>query len=280
MAVVSGKPQYNYQKPSGGAISPGGTGRPYSGSSSGGSTYPAQSASGVYDYNKQSSGNGKFSGAPSFSSGIGGNFGFPEGTVGSQGQIVPNVNYDQPAIIQKNVYVHIPPPELEEGPDAPAPLPVGAPEKNYKIIFIKAPAPKQSQAPIIPPQPPKEEKTLVYVLVKKPEEAVQPIISTPEPTQPSKPEVFFIRYKPVREDGVEGEGQASTGPGFQAGGPTKDIGSQTVQGFPSQQTGNQAGGLTKEIGGQTVQGYPSQQTGNQGAGYLPPDNRKPANGGY
>lgn len=48
---------------------------------------------------------------------------------------------------------------------------------------------------MIPLQPQNEEKTLVYVLVKKPEEAPEVHIPTPAPTQPSKPEVYFIRYK-------------------------------------------------------------------------------------
>jgi len=46
-------------------------------------------------------------------------------------------------------------------------------------------------------QPQNEEKTLVYVLVKKPEEAPEITIPTPAPTQPAKPEVYFIRYKTV-----------------------------------------------------------------------------------
>lgn len=43
--------------------------------------------------------------------------------------------------------------------------------------------------------PQNEEKTLVYVLVKKPEEQPEIVIPTQAPTQPSKPEVYFIKYK-------------------------------------------------------------------------------------
>lgn len=52
--------------------------------------------------------------------------------------------------------------------------------------------------------PQNEEKTLVYVLVKKPEEQPEIVIPTQAPTQPSKPEVYFIKYKTqVRSRGNE-----------------------------------------------------------------------------
>lgn len=62
-------------------------------------------------------------------------------------------------------------------------------------MSFQAPTPPTPTAPIIPAQPQNEEKTLVYVLVKKPEEAPEIVIPTPAPTQPSKPEVYFIKYK-------------------------------------------------------------------------------------
>lgn len=80
------------------------------------------------------------------------------------------------------------------------PISVPAPQKHYKIVFIKAPAPPAPTAPVIPPLPQTEEKTLVYVLVKKPDEQPDVIIPTPAPTQPSKPEVYFIRYKTQKEE--------------------------------------------------------------------------------
>ena len=96
--------------------------------------------------------------------------------------------------VQKHIYVHVPPPEPEEfRPQRP--ISVGQAQKHYKIIFIKAPSAPTPTAPVIPLQPQNEEKTLVYVLVKKPEDAPEINIPTPAPTQPSKPEVYFIRYK-------------------------------------------------------------------------------------
>lgn len=75
------------------------------------------------------------------------------------------------------------------------PIQVPPPQKHYKIVFIKAPTPPAPTAPVIPVFPQNEEKTLVYVLVKKPDEQPEIIIPTPAPTQPSKPEVYFIKYK-------------------------------------------------------------------------------------
>lgn len=49
--------------------------------------------------------------------------------------------------------------------------------------------------PEIPTVPQNEEKTLVYVLVKKPDPQPNYVPPTQLPTQPSKPEVYFIRYK-------------------------------------------------------------------------------------
>lgn len=68
-------------------------------------------------------------------------------------------------------------------------------QKHYKIIFIKAPAYVGQSRVNIPLLPQNEEKTLVYVLVKKPEENGEINVQLPEPTPPSKPEVYFIKYK-------------------------------------------------------------------------------------
>lgn len=62
-------------------------------------------------------------------------------------------------------------------------------------IFIIAPTPPTPTAPIIPENIPDEHKTLVYVLVKKPDPQPQIEIPQVRPTEPSKPEVFFIKYK-------------------------------------------------------------------------------------
>lgn len=100
----------------------------------------------------------------------------------------------QKLLITKNIYVHVPPPEqIEFVPSRQIEAPVA--KKHYKIIFIKAPAAPAPIKQVIPEQPQDIHKTLVYVLVKKPEP--QPEVEVPEirPTEPSKPEVFFIKYK-------------------------------------------------------------------------------------
>lgn len=121
---------------------------------------------------------------------------------------IPQNNYGSPAasygppslppIVTKNVYVHLPPDE-EEGYQSPQVLLASPPKKHYKLIFIKAPEPPRYVAPVIPQQPQDEHKTLVYVLVKKPDEQQQIELPSAQPTEPSKPEVYFIKYKAQQE---------------------------------------------------------------------------------
>lgn len=75
------------------------------------------------------------------------------------------------------------------------PLTTTAPQKHYRIVFIKAPTEPPVTLPMIPLQPPDEEKTLVYVLIKKPDTLPAIVLPKAASTQPSKPEVYFIRYK-------------------------------------------------------------------------------------
>ena len=104
------------------------------------------------------------------------------------------------ATVQKHIYVHVPPPEPETFRPS-RPIQVPTPQKHYKIIFIKAPTPPTPTAPVLPAFAQDEQKTLIYVLVKRPEEAPEITVPTPAPTQPSKPEVYFIRYKTQKEGG-------------------------------------------------------------------------------
>lgn len=109
--------------------------------------------------------------------------------------------YDTPQtlepIITKHFYVHAAPEDPEER-QGPRYVTVGRPQKNYKIIFIKAPT-YGLNSQIIPVLPQNEDKTIVYVLSKKPEfnENIElPPIPT---TEPPKPEVYFIKYKTQEE---------------------------------------------------------------------------------
>ncbi|XP_018321696.1 proline-rich extensin-like protein EPR1 [Agrilus planipennis] len=150
----------------------------------------------------------------------------PSGGGGGGGYGAPAPSYGapaQPPIVQKHVYVHVPPPEPDNRP-APKIIPVQPARKHYKIVFIKAPTAPPPTVPVIPPQPQNEEKTLIYVLVKKPEEAPELNIPTPAPTQPSKPEVYFIRYKTQKEEGGGGGYPPSGVPQSQYGAPSSSGG--------------------------------------------------------
>lgn len=67
---------------------------------------------------------------------------------------------------------------------------------NFSILFFTL-APS-TPTPKIPEPLQDEHRTLVYILVKKqPHELVLP---KPIPTEPSKPEVFFVKYKDDEND--------------------------------------------------------------------------------
>uniref|UniRef100_A0A6P7GIY5 Protein rtoA-like n=1 Tax=Diabrotica virgifera virgifera TaxID=50390 RepID=A0A6P7GIY5_DIAVI len=97
---------------------------------------------------------------------------------------------------QKHVYVYVAPPEPEAESKQ---LHIPAAPVNHKIIFIKAPSQSASRTHVVPLGA-DQEKTLVYVLVKKPEDP-EVHLRTPAPTLASKPEVYFIRYK-TEKDGT------------------------------------------------------------------------------
>ncbi|XP_060535367.1 uncharacterized protein LOC132707499 [Cylas formicarius] len=106
-------------------------------------------------------------------------------------------------LVQKHIYFHVAPPFEEEERQAKIQAAANH-QKHYKIIFIKAPSYAAPAAPKLQLQAQNEEKTLVYVLVKKPDEAQEIELSTAAPTQPSRPEVYFIRYK-AKEDRVQAQ---------------------------------------------------------------------------
>lgn len=100
-------------------------------------------------------------------------------------------------VIKKHIYFHVPPSDLESKTT------VAPTKKSYKIIFIKLPSQElrkrvyfQNQLNNL--QSKVEEKTIIYVLVKKPE------IATSHQVQPktvhSNPEVFYVKYKHAAKD--------------------------------------------------------------------------------
>ncbi|CAG9125424.1 unnamed protein product [Plutella xylostella] len=187
-------------------------------------------------------GGGFSSGGGGFSSG-GSSGGFSSGGFSSGG--FGGGSFGGAPIVQKHIYVHVPPPEPEE--QRPQVIGGGGvPQKHYKIIFIKAPSPPAPVAPIIPAQAQNEEKTLVYVLVKKPDEQPDITIPTAAPTQPSKPEVYFIKYKTQKESGgAIGGGISSIGGGISGGSLGGSLGGLS---------GGSLGGISGGISGGSIGG--------------------------
>ncbi|KAH8354553.1 hypothetical protein KR084_007813, partial [Drosophila pseudotakahashii] len=111
--------------------------------------------------------------------------------------------YPQPQqqhLVSKDIYVHVPPAEEPEDRYPQPVLPPAPPRKHYRIVFIKAPTPSVTKAALRIKQAPVEEKTIIYVLTKKPDPLdLQTAIEEIAPKQPSKPEVFFIKYKTQEE---------------------------------------------------------------------------------
>ncbi|XP_031355170.1 uncharacterized protein LOC116179513 [Photinus pyralis] len=98
---------------------------------------------------------------------------------------------------------------------------VPASHKNTKIIFVKAPGYKVVPEVVAPPSQ-AEDKTLVYVLVKKPQDG-SITIPTGLGVKQAKPEVFFIKYN-NKQDAAP---QVSAGAqGQQVGSGVPDVGSE------------------------------------------------------
>ncbi|KAB0795939.1 hypothetical protein PPYR_10000 [Photinus pyralis] len=68
-------------------------------------------------------------------------------------------------------------------------------QRNTKIIFVKAPSYGAVQPEVIAPPSISEDKTLVYVLVKRPDHGGSISIPAGAGVKASKPEVYFIKYK-------------------------------------------------------------------------------------
>ncbi|XP_067616881.1 mediator of RNA polymerase II transcription subunit 12 [Eurosta solidaginis] len=105
------------------------------------------------------------------------------------------------ALVTKDIYVHVAPEEHEEQQYQRPVLPPPPPRKHYRIVFIKAPTQKINKAAVHVNQVATEEKTIIYVLTRKPDpidfEAAYQEAAAPK--QPSKPEVYFIKYRTQEE---------------------------------------------------------------------------------
>jgi len=95
------------------------------------------------------------------------------------------------------------------------------------IIFVKTPsASSQQQTEVILPEQ-NEQKTLVYVLLKKGEANSDIRVRAPASRTPSKPEVYFIRYANANGGAGSAGGNGGNGGSIGTGG-----GSRPVYGAP------------------------------------------------
>ncbi|XP_069689286.1 WAG22 antigen-like [Periplaneta americana] len=154
-------------------------------------------------------GGGNFgTGGGTFGTGGGGSFTTGGFTTGSG--VGFTSGFGGTSLIQKHIYVHVPPPEPEEQIQRQLPQ-FRSPRKHYKIVFIKTPSPPSHSATNIRLPGQDEQKTLIYVLYKKPDDADAINIQEATPTQPSKPEVYFIKYKTNKQiTGTTGVGVTGT----------------------------------------------------------------------
>lgn len=131
-------------------------------------------------------------------------FNFPAG--GQDGFQQNFQSFQQPrpqtAIITKDIYIHSAPEDQEETLIG-QPLDNVPVRKNYRIVFIKAPTHnlKLASAALKHAQNANEEKTVIYVLSKKPDftEVQQQLHQAQGQQKTHKPEVYFIKYKTQEE---------------------------------------------------------------------------------
>lgn len=106
--------------------------------------------------------------------------------------------------VHKHISVHVAPKEMEDDSQVTVIRPkLPPPDKHVNFIFIKAPSLSTSQkTEIILPQE-AARKTLIYILIKKSQPTSNPVrVLRPAPTEPPKPQVFFVKYK----EKIEGPG--------------------------------------------------------------------------
>lgn len=146
----------------------------------------------------------------------GGNFGSFPGLTGGNNNFVGNLQ-SSGGQVHRHVYVHVAP---DDPADESARV-IRIPSKNDKhvnIIFVKTPSSSSAANTevILPEQD--EQKNIVYVLVKKFDATTDLKIRAPRPTTPSKPEVYFIRYK-NQDNGSQNGGAPGGGPSGSYGPP-------------------------------------------------------------
>ncbi|EDX02524.2 uncharacterized protein Dyak_GE17621 [Drosophila yakuba] len=207
----------------------------------------------------------------------------------------------QEPIIHKQFFT-VAAPEEHENLERSKHLVIGRPQKNYRVVFIKAPSSSNANVKLSAEYAPKEEKTVIYVLSKKDNQLEVNDIATPAPTVPSKPEVFFIKYKTEAEashaqqqiqaeyDRIEGTSEHQDGGvapaqsvvGILDGGAVGAASSGSSQ-YVSGVTGSTGGSSTYVSGGTGSTGgsshYVSGGTGSTGGSYTTTSSSGGSSGG-
>ncbi|XP_018325692.1 uncharacterized protein LOC108737372 [Agrilus planipennis] len=106
----------------------------------------------------------------------------------------------QPSAVEhrKSFYFYSAPEEPETRTRITIPIP--PPQKRTNYIFVKAPVSRPQPVPVIVPQGGVDQKTVVYVLVRKNNQQVKPVVlDGPAPSPPQKPEVVFVNYDSAQQ---------------------------------------------------------------------------------
>lgn len=148
--------------------------------------------------------------------------------------------------VYKHVYVHAAPDEAADHQTRVIRVPGGG-DKHVNIIFVKTPSTSSHQQTevLLPEQG--EQKTVVYVLLKKGSNTNDVKIRAPASSAPSKPEVFFIRYKDQH--------QQAAAPGYGVPYPQPIAVSQPSYGAPSQPSYGAPVAVSQPSYGAPSQGY-------------------------
>ncbi|XP_050300589.1 uncharacterized protein LOC126739103 [Anthonomus grandis grandis] len=140
------------------------------------------------------------------------NYGTPDLHLSGQSPVGAIRNQPTPLVnVQKHIYVHVPPPDVEEERIQRLQQ-QNLRQKHYKIIFVKVPSYPSTAQYLAQQQALQEEKTLIYVLVKKPEDLEEIRANQISSTPVNKPEVYFIKYraKAQQNRGQISENQGNT----------------------------------------------------------------------
>ncbi|KAF2358673.1 Vitellinogen open beta-sheet [Trinorchestia longiramus] len=145
-------------------------------------------------------------------------------------------------VLLKNVFLFKAP--FVNAPKVPVPK-IPKPKILYNYVYVNSADSVKSPKPIVVPPP--QEKTLVYVLNKRPEPIRQEVIEVP-PHQDTDPEVFFINYNEGQNQQLPGGVDLQTVLSQQAGQQAVSIGGSDLALFAESSAAGAFGGQVAHIG--------------------------------